>query len=78
MGKLGLVKSITSLEYMRLIGKHYPSPSGYTRMIVIQRQLRLGYELGADDYGTKPFSPKVLVARAKELMKRVEGRIMQR
>ncbi|CCF15190.1 transcriptional regulatory resD domain protein [Brevibacillus laterosporus GI-9] len=38
----------------------------------------MGYELGADDYGTKPFSPKVLVARAKALMKRVEGRIMQR
>lgn len=35
----------------------------------------LGFELGADDYVTKPFSPKVLVARAKTLMKRVEGTI---
>lgn len=32
-----------------------------------------GFELGADDYVTKPFSPKVLVARAAALMKRVEG-----
>ncbi|MNV40546.1 Transcriptional regulatory protein SrrA [compost metagenome] len=32
-----------------------------------------GFELGADDYVTKPFSPKVLVARANALMKRVEG-----
>ncbi|WP_213582809.1 response regulator transcription factor [Paenibacillus sp. J2TS4] len=35
----------------------------------------MGFELGADDYVTKPFSPKVLVARAKTLMKRVEGTI---
>ncbi|MEK8128914.1 response regulator transcription factor [Paenibacillus filicis] len=35
----------------------------------------LGFELGADDYVTKPFSPKVLVARAHNLMKRVEGTV---
>lgn len=31
-----------------------------------------GFELGADDYVTKPFSPKVLVARANSLMKRAK------
>lgn len=32
-----------------------------------------GFELGADDYVTKPFSPKVLVVRANTLMRRFEG-----
>jgi len=33
-----------------------------------------GLELGADDYVTKPFSPKVLLARVKNLLKRASGK----
>lgn len=32
----------------------------------------LGLELGADDYVTKPFSPKVLIARIKRLIERTD------
>lgn len=33
----------------------------------------LGFDVGIDDYVTKPFSPKELIARIKAVMKRING-----
>lgn len=38
-----------------------------------ERDELLGFELGVDEYVTKPFSPKILVARVEAILRRVAG-----
>jgi DNA-binding response OmpR family regulator len=37
-----------------------------------EQDILLGFETGTDEYITKPFSPKILVAKAKAILKRCE------
>ena len=49
--------------------------SGINRasLTFLQSDQVLGYGMGADDYVTKPFTNKVLLAKVKALLRRVEG-----
>ncbi len=52
--------------------------SGDTPIIMLTARVEesdqlVGLELGADDYITKPFSPRVVVARVRALLRRAQG-----
>ncbi len=52
-------------------------PSNQIPIIILSAKTKdsdriMGLELGADDYVTKPFSPREVVARAKAVMRRIE------
>lgn len=70
---IGLPGPVDGLEACRQIRKTNSVP-----IIVItargdEADRILGLELGADDYVTKPFSPRELVARVKSILRRTEG-----
>jgi len=70
---VGLPGEVDGLEVCRRLRatSHVPVVMLTARDGEIDRVL--GLELGADDYVTKPFSPRELVARVKAILRRVEG-----
>lgn len=42
-----------------------------------ERDELLGFELGVDEYISKPFSPKILVARVEAILRRTNGPLME-
>jgi DNA-binding response OmpR family regulator len=70
---LGLPGQLDGLEVCRRLraGGTVPVMMLTARDAEIDRVL--GLELGADDYVTKPFSPREVVARVKAVLRRTEG-----
>ncbi|MCB9535799.1 MAG: response regulator transcription factor [Myxococcales bacterium] len=60
------------LEVCRQIRAKSPVPILFLSSRDDELDRVLGLELGADDYVTKPFSPRELVARVKAMLRRVE------
>jgi DNA-binding response OmpR family regulator len=68
---LGL-PGIDGLEVMRRIRAAGPTPIVVLSARDTELDKLLGLELGADDYVTKPFSPRELVARVRAVLRRAE------
>jgi DNA-binding response OmpR family regulator len=61
-------------EFMRLYGRERDTPIILLTAKVEESDKVLGLELGADDYVTKPFSMRELVARIRAVLRRMEKR----
>ena len=73
---VSLPGTIDGLEVCRRI-RARPSTSGVPIMMLTARDGEidrvLGLELGADDYVTKPFSPREVVARVRAILRRTDA-----
>jgi DNA-binding response OmpR family regulator len=68
---LGLPK-MDGLDVTRALRKHSNVPIIMLTARVEESDRLVGLELGADDYLTKPFSPRELVARVRAVFRRVD------
>ena len=59
-------------EFMRIYGKEADTPVIILTAKVEESERVLGLELGADDYVTKPFSPRELTARVRAVLRRIQ------
>jgi DNA-binding response OmpR family regulator len=70
---LGL-PSLDGLEVARVLRRESDVPIIMLTARVEEDDRLRGLEIGADDYVTKPFSPRELVARVRAVLRRSEGR----
>lgn len=64
---------IDGLELLRRIRRNNGVPILMLTARSTETDKVLGFEIGADDYVTKPFSPRELVARARALLRRTSA-----
>lgn len=64
---------IDGLDVARTLRKESNVPILMVTARVEETDRLIGLELGADDYITKPFSPREVVARVRAVLRRVEG-----
>ncbi len=68
-----MLPEIDGLEVCRRIRHDLAVPIIMLTARVEEMDMLIGLELGADDYITKPFSPREVVARARAVLRRTSG-----
>jgi DNA-binding response OmpR family regulator len=69
-----MLPGLDGLEVCRRVQRDRPVPVLMLTARDDEADVLVGLGVGADDYMTKPFSPRELVARIKALLRRVERR----
>ena len=69
-----MLPGMDGLEVCRRVQRDRPVPVLMLTARAEESDLLVGLAVGADDYITKPFSPRELVARIRALLRRVERR----
>jgi DNA-binding response OmpR family regulator len=69
-----MLPGLDGLEVCRRVQRDRPVPVLMLTARAEESDLLVGLAVGADDYMTKPFSPRELVARVRALLRRVERR----
>lgn len=67
-----MMPELGGYEFMRIYGKEAETPIILLTARLEENDKVLGLELGADDYVTKPFSPRELTARVRAVLRRAE------
>ncbi|MCH9010710.1 MAG: response regulator transcription factor [Chloroflexi bacterium] len=72
-----MMPELDGLDVVRTIRRQSDVPIIMLTARVEEMDRLIGLELGADDYVTKPFSPRELVARVKGVLRRTKGPAVQ-
>jgi len=72
-----MLPGMDGLDVCRAIRKESDVPIIMLTARAEEADQLIGLELGADDYITKPFSPRTLVARVRALLRRAKGDLLQ-
>jgi len=72
-----MLPGLDGLDVCRAIRKESDVPIIMLTARAEEADQLIGLELGADDYITKPFSPRALVARVRALLRRTRGDLLR-